>query len=423
MKILLINYRFYEAGGAERYLFNVSDLLEKKGHTVIPFSLRFNMNRPSPYEQYFADPPGGDEGSFYYKDVKKNVGSVMSLLGRQFYSKHVYDRLIRLIRDTKPDVAYVLHFLHKMSPSVIDACADQGVPVVVRLSDYGLICPKNIFYRNDTVCELCQTNLLNSVRYGCVQGSKVLSAVNYLAYQFHYIRGLPEKIRALVCPSEFMLQRFKVNREFRGVSSVHIPTFVHPTLFDMGKNQDLIRKNKHIVYWGRISHDKGIGVVLESMKLLSDQGYEFSLDLIGQGSPDYINRVQDFVEREKLNHVTLIPYLNSNELFKKVQSAEVALVPSIWYDNMPNSLLEAQALGIPVIASNLGSLPEMIEDGRNGFLFDAGDAESLAATIRKFFSDASKQKSMNIDSHRMAIERYHPEIHYKKLMALMESTL
>lgn len=422
MKILIINYRYYEAGGAERYLFNVTELLEKNGHTVIPFSLRFRMNRPSAFSAYFAEPPGGDESNFYFRDVSKKPGSVFSLLARQFYSKHVYDRLTKLIKDTKPDLAYVFHFLHKMSPSVIDACYDQKIPVVVRLSDFGLICPKNNFYRDGAVCELCQSQLWNSVKYRCVQDSKAASFVNYIAYRFNFLRGFQKKITAIVSPSAFTITRFMQNRHFKDLTFHPIPTFVDPLLLESGKHRKS-KGLKKMIYWGRISYEKGIETLLQAKSLLQHEGFKGSLELIGDGEKEYIDKIKRLKTQLQLTDVDHVPFLEKEELYEKIKQADVAVVPSVWYENMPNSLLEAQALGIPVIASDIGSLREVIQDGHNGLFFEAGNAGSLANAIKKIFTDPESINMMGKHAYERAVDRYSAEAHYQKIMTCFNKAL
>ena len=423
MKILLINYRYYEGGGAERYLFNVKDLLEKKGHTVIPFSLRFKMNRPSPYEKYFADPPGGDEDSFYYKDVKKNAGSILSLLGRQFYSKHVYDRLVQLIRDSKPDIAYVLHFLHKMSPSVIDACADHKVPVMVRISDFALICPKNNFYRENTICESCQKDLWHSVRFGCVQNSRAASLVNYAAYQFNYWRKFHRRVSGWVCPSRFTIDRYLSNPRFSHLTFHHVPTFVDPALLEMGRGRSIPRQQRRLIYWGRLSQEKGIDTLLQAIKIINSTGSSIKLSLIGQGDKNYTAKIKSFIENNNRLSVALIPFQEKKELFDKAVQADAAVVPSVWYDNMPNSLIEAQALGMPVIASDIGSLRELVNDGINGYKFKPGDATDLAQNIGRLYDNEETFSRLFKTTQEWAEKYYSSEKHYEALLLVFQNHL
>lgn len=420
----MINYRYFEAGGAERYLFNIQELLEKKGHEVIPFSLRFAKNKSTVYEKYFPDPPGGDQPHFYYDEIERNFKSVFSLLERQFFSIHVYDKLSKLINDAKPDVAYVFHFLRKMSPSVIDACFDLDVPVVVRLSDFALICPESSFTRNNVVCELCQENLLNSVVYKCVKNSRVASIINYVAYQFNFIRKFQNKIDFIVSPSLHTISKFQMNSRFNSHSFRHLPTFVDPNVFELGKKRDSLNLSKRtIVYWGRISYEKGIETLIQSIIYLQNEKFTCNLLLIGGGEKNYVEKVLSMIKKNKLFNIQYIPYMEKRELFHKVAIADVAVVPSICFDNMPNSLIEAQALGLPVIASNIGSMPELVVDGYNGLLFSVGDGKDLAQVIKKFYGNVETQDYMSKNSYKWALEHYSPEVHYQKLHTLFQKII
>src|SRR2546425_172764 len=115
MKILLINYRYFVSGGPERYMFNVKTLLESRGHTIVPFSIAYDQNEPSPYEHYFASPIAGSS-DVYFKDQSQSAGTILKSLERAFYSREVYRKLESLIAAERPDVALVQHYLRKLSP-------------------------------------------------------------------------------------------------------------------------------------------------------------------------------------------------------------------------------------------------------------------------------------------------------------------
>ena len=214
MRILLINYAYFKIGGPETYMFNVKALLESYGHEVIPFSLDFTKNEQSEYSNYFAESPAGPD-TFFFDEMKKTPGLVAKLLARQFYSPHVNRKLKTLIKDTQPDVAYVLHFLKRLSPSIFDACHSCGVPVVARLSDFGLICANSIFFRDGKTCLECESDQKNGLKYRCAKGSYFASAVRYYAHRFHAARNVFQKIDSLVCPSKFMAEVFGRKCTFR----------------------------------------------------------------------------------------------------------------------------------------------------------------------------------------------------------------
>ncbi len=156
MRILIVNYRYYPAGGPEKYMFNITRLLEQHGHEVIPFSTHSSKNAKTPYEKYFVDSIGSGD-AFHYDEYKKTPKVIAQLLSRSIYSIPVEKAIQREIRDVKQDIVYVLHFINKLSPSVIRGAKKMGVPVVARLSDYFLLCPRFDFLCDKKICEDCLT--------------------------------------------------------------------------------------------------------------------------------------------------------------------------------------------------------------------------------------------------------------------------
>jgi hypothetical protein len=118
MKILLANYRYFVSGGPERYMFNVSDALTTRGHEIIPFSIRYKQNHPTPYSKYFVEPLG-EEDQIYFRDNPFILKTLYRTTSRFFYAKDVERAVGTLIQDTKPDIAYVLHCLHELSTSLL----------------------------------------------------------------------------------------------------------------------------------------------------------------------------------------------------------------------------------------------------------------------------------------------------------------
>ena len=141
MRILLVNYRYFISGGPEKYMFNIKTMLENQGHEVIPFSIHSNKNVATEYSKYFVEPIGGRDAT-YFEEVKKTPKSIWQMLTRSIYSKEVEKAIKREIDDVKPDLVYIIHFVNKLSPSVIRGARKKGIPVVLRLSDYFLLCPR-----------------------------------------------------------------------------------------------------------------------------------------------------------------------------------------------------------------------------------------------------------------------------------------
>ena len=156
MRILLVNYRYFISGGPEKYMFNIKKMLEDNGHEVIPFSIHSNKNVETEYSKYFVEPIGSRDAT-YFEECKKTPKVIWQMLTRSIYSTEVEKAIKKEIKDVKPDLVYIIHFVNKLSPSVICGAKKMGVPVVLRLSDYFLLCPRFDFMYNKKPCEECLT--------------------------------------------------------------------------------------------------------------------------------------------------------------------------------------------------------------------------------------------------------------------------
>ncbi|MBC8395056.1 MAG: glycosyltransferase family 4 protein [Deltaproteobacteria bacterium] len=359
--------------------------------------------------------------------MKKTPGLVAKMLGRQFYSPHVYKKLRQLIRDTRPDVAYVLHFLKRMSPSVIDACADEGVPAVVRLSDFGLICANNIFFRDGKICQLCEKNQKYGLKYRCVKGSFFASTVRYLAHRFHELRGVFKKIDALVCPSKFMKEVFNRNSHFGEIPAHHLPTFTDFSVFDAQQGRPSFEERAerpYGIYQGRLEYEKGVDLIVDALKLLRKRGVNLGFKFIGKSNdPAYEDKLKSMVADAGLNDVEFCGFLDKERLFGLMRGALISVVPSRWVDNMPNSLIESQAMGLPVVASNQGCFLELIEDRVNGMLFDSDSAADLAEKMEATLADRGSWEGMSERAERWVRDYCSADKHYRSLMEIFTAAV
>lgn len=403
-------------GGPERYLFNVKEILEQKGHTVIPFSIRYPKNEHSEYEAFFASSLA-DEESILFKDQKWNVKAFFKTLERNFYSFEVESKLSDLIEYVKPDFAIVLQYLRKLSPSVLVALNRKKVPFVVRLSDYGMICPSHNLFRGNKICELCTTgNLFNSVRHKCVHNSYGASAVNYLATKFHHSSGYFNLVNHFVSPSMALVNKF-VEAGWARERFSHLPTFAN-----LPERKNPKERGLKIVYAGRVEYIKGVHLILEALKILQQsENLVVPFEIAGSGSKDYVNGLKSYCITNNLAKVKFLGDLKKSDLFDLYESSAVSIVPSLWYDNMPNSALESLSLGTPVIGPNHGCFPEFIFDGESGLLFKPGDVVDLAKQIHTILNkddnDIERMKDNAISSIRT---HFSADRHYQILMGIVD---
>ena len=423
MRILLIHYRYYPDSGPESYLFNVKNLLEINGHEIILFSLNYSKNDYSKYKKYFVDPVG-DADEFHYSEQNDiSIRKKVSIVKNAFYNSKAYRSLGKLIKEQKPDIAYVLQFWGKLSASVLKSCFDNKIPVVLRLSDYGLICSKNIFYREGAICTKCIDNQIHSVLNRCVNHSFLKSLINYLTLRNFYFLKFQNKISSIIVPSIKMRRVFKELNNYKRVKIHHLPTFVS-SIHIMDK-ADLAQKKKYqFCYSGRIAVDKGVHTIIDALRLLSyDEKYPKTL-IIGDINNQYEKNLIKISKQNNLTNVIFTGHIPKNDVVEKLKESLFSIVPSIWFDNMPNSLLEAQSNGLPAIVSDIGSLPELITDGINGFLFKTGNADDLSRKMLNVINmDINKIKTKQTSSLKWAKDYCNEDTHYKKLINLFDNLI
>lgn len=417
MRVLVVNSRYFVSGGPERYLFNLKSLLESKGHEVVPFSVKSQRNVNSRYEKFFSEPLGGQDVP-YFSQYRKTPRVALGVVARLFYSWHVRRRLEALIDKEKPDVALILNHYNKLSPSVIDACKSRGVRVIHRLSDYYLVCPQAHLLTNNQACDECLTfGLRRCIRKKCIRGSFGASILKVIALFFQKrVLRVYDKVDKFVCTNEFM--RSKMLDGGFDTKKLHtIPTFI-PRF----ENSNFGDKN-YLLYIGRFSEEKGVGGLVRSFLNSGLQERGVSLHLVG-GAVEELNFSESVLSQLKRSEsrVYFTPFASLEVVEKFIRNAMAVIVPSVWYENLPNVILEAYRFNKPVIASNIGSIPEHVLDGKTGLLFAPGNEADMAEKMKTIAIDDYLRKKLktNIEKFR---QEYGSELHLNRLLSLFENVL
>jgi glycosyltransferase involved in cell wall biosynthesis len=412
LNILLTNYRYFLSGGPERYLFNVKALLESKGHEVIPFSVKHPRNEPTPYSEYFLTALTDDPDAVAFRDIKLTPGTLARLADRTFLSVEARRNMGRLLDSKRIDVAYTLHFLRWISPSIFGELKRRAIPIVVRVSDFEYMCPGTHLLRNGEVCETCVGgSLLPSVQHKCLQGSLPLSLAHYLSMSLYKLMGALDKIDAFVCPSRFTLGQME-KAGFKRDKLFHVPTFI---------DTEAIRPSGspggYILYTGRISVEKGVDVLVEAYEKLRSRSGDAApgLCIIHTGGEE-ARALEARADSGDLTGVTILSGLSQQEFHSHVAKAALTVVPSLCYDNMPNVILESYAHGKPVVGSNRGSIPEVVHDGKTGLLFEPGDGDDLAEKLAWLAGHPRECAEMGAAGRSLVENEHNVEAHYGKLM-------
>lgn len=414
MKIVIANYRYFISGGPERYLFNITEILEKNGHTVIPFSIKHNKNKPSIFENYFMNPVGNGDEVFANEYKKNNLKTVITVLSRMLYSREAKLKFKKILEDTKPDLVYVLYYQNKMSSSIIDAAYEMKVPIIQRISDFGLICANNLFYiyKDKQICERClHGTKLNAIKHKCINNSFFNSFIKVLALKIQDIRKTTEKISAFVIPAEFTIKKF-IEFGIPAKKIHHIPTFYNHS---NSNEMDEIIYQDFFLYIGRVDPDKGI---LTLVKAFVDTPYK--LVIIGSSIEGYDDFIKNYLSNK--NHsITFLGKLDFNEIKPYLRSCLCTLCPSECYDNLPNSVLESYAYKKAVIASRLGALIDLVVDKETGLNFTTGNFLELRTKVKYLYDNKSEAIKLGNQANVRLLTEYSENLHYEKLLYLFNS--
>lgn len=417
MKIIIVNTRFFISGGPERYFFNVINLLQKNGHTVIPFSVKHNKNNPTPYETYFLDAIGDGDEVYAREYDKTNFDTVKKSLVRMFYSWEAKKKLKNLIREVKPDLIYVLNYQNKISVSIFDAADDEDIPFVLRISDFGQVCANTLLYllQENEICERCvYGSKWNAVKYKCLQNSYLYSVIKVASLTLaERVVKIRSKIKAYVVPSSFTIQKLAAygieNRKLN-----HIPTFFNNEILNAAID---ITYQPYALFVGRIVQEKGLLTLVKAF-----ENSNFNLKIIGFSNNDYQKELEQYLAGKRHN-IEFLGRKSFEEIVPYLQTCAFTIVPSETYDNFPNTVLESYAFKKAVIATDLGSLKEMIIDKKTGLLFKMQDENDLKEKVTLLLNNLNLSEQYGINGFKKLQDEYGPEMHYEKLMNVFNSVV
>ena len=328
-------------GGPERYMFNVINSLEERGHKVIPFSIKNDNNVPTKYSNYFVENIGKSNEVFIDK-YPKTIRSYFDLIDREFYSKKVRKTLEKLIENERPDVCYLLVYKRALSPSVIDACKKYKIPIVNRISDYNPVCGAGSMYRNGQYCELCMKNDFECVKNRCIKNKLLFSLIRYFSIKSFKKKEFCKKIDAFVCTNQFMMEKM----EEYGYEKQKLHLI--PTFFKENAHLKSMDKSNHIddkiefLFIGNIDESKGIYDLLSAVSLLIKEQKNFHLTIIGGLHAKENEKITNFVTTNNLtSFVTILPFIKNEEVFSYYLKCNLTIIPTRWVENLPNILIES----------------------------------------------------------------------------------
>ena len=376
MKVLLVNKFHYRKGGSETYYFTLAEALKARGHEVIFFAMQDEKNLPCEQEGYFVS----------NASVNGGMKSKLNMLLHMTYSKEAYTKMKALLKAEEPDLV-ILNLVHKqITLSIIDAIKehDPKLPIFWTMHDLIAVCPSySMRDGSGNICEKCLGgDFSHCVKNKCIKGNTLMSVLSKHEAEYIRKRKWYDQVDLFICPSEFYRKKLTEGN----FTKSPIVTMRNPLPLDTAFERNETNEG-YILYFGRLSPEKGVKTLIEAAIKCGCH-----LMILGTGPQEE--------ELKKLakdaENIEFKGFQTGEALRKFVKSSRCVVMPSACYENGPYSAMEAMALGKPLIVSNYGGLPELVEDGVNGYIYEK-TADALAECIEKMQKLDSKtyQKMAN----------------------------
>jgi glycosyltransferase involved in cell wall biosynthesis len=315
--------------------------------------------------------------------------------------------------ETKPDIAHFHNVFPLLSPSVYSACRKNRVPVIQELQNYRLLCPVANLSRDNHICEDClgKTPPWPAIIHACYRHSRIQTTVVAAMLTIHrWLQTWKNNVDLFIAPSAFTREKFIE----AGFSPDKI--IVCPNIFEPFAKRNK-KKNEFVLYVGRLASEKGIAIALKAWQYLN----EIPLTVIGDGP--LLPEMQRLVQTQNMAQVDFLGWKDHQELASYLAQARFLIYPSIYYETFGISISEAYSCSVPVIASRLGALAEIVEDGRTGLLFQFGNAEDLASKVLWAWNHPKEMKKMGREARRFYETKFSNERHYSILMSAYETSI
>lgn len=385
MRILQINNIAEKKGGAEAVFLNTIDVLRKQGHQVVSLSLGSGNDH--------------NENTF---TVNRN-----SLFHNNFYSWQAVISIEKIISKFDPEVVHIHNLIGGITYSLLPVIKKHNIPIVATIHDFRLLCPAYVFINGkNEECEKCKGGKF----YHCVLNKcspRGLVRSGMLVFESYF--------RNAFLPFTRLIDSFVFVSNFCGNKFIEI----YPDIASKGTTvynftnelEKTSRKGEYFLFFGRLLKIKGVITLLNAFKKLP--GY--NLIIIGNGE------LEDKIKEYNLPNVKMVGYKEGRELKEFIKDSSFVILPSECNETNSMVVVESFAMGKPVIASRIGAIPELVTDGKNGFLFKPADVDDLINKI-KHTADIKENEysAFSENAYNYSVENFSSQVYYKKILSLYE---
>ncbi|MBR5479468.1 MAG: glycosyltransferase [Clostridia bacterium] len=359
MKILMVNKFLYPRGGSESYMLKLGKAYEMQGHEVQYFGMFDEKNTVTNCADMYTS-----NMDFHSTGVARFLYPFKIL-----YSIEAKRKIGKVLDSFKPDIVHMNNINFQLTPSIIYAVKKRGIPLVQTVHDYQMICPNHLLYsfKENKPCVRCiNGSKLSCAKHSCIHDSKIKSILGTIESWLYSALKTYKKVDLYICPSAFLENKLlTANKLYAG------KTFTIHNFIDKAEAVDTDENiAPYILYVGRLSKEKGVELLADGAKLLPE--YKFKVAGTGPDGDALSN----------IENVELLGFVSGGALSKLMAEASVLIAPSVCFENCPLSILEANALGTPVITMNSGGMAELVSDGVTGTLVSEPNAACIAEKIK-----------------------------------------
>jgi glycosyltransferase involved in cell wall biosynthesis len=389
-------------GGAAAYMLDLTALQRQSGHEVELFGMADDRNEPTRYQDRLAP-------AVQLEPPPEGVPARVIGAARLIWSRHAHRAMAAVVADFRPDVAHLHNVYHQLTPSVVRALAAAGVPTVMTVHDYKLVCPSYRMLDQTGPCSACLDNRFrHAVQRRCDGGDVAKSALLALETRVHRTLGSYDAVGAFLCPSRFLLDQLAASGAYDGRLQ-HLPHFV-----DLDGVPARTGPGGGFVFAGRLSHEKGVDVLVRAIGQLPAE----RLTVVGDG-PERTS-LETLAAGVAPGRVRFAGYLPRHETLAALRGARAAVLPARWYENQPMSVLEAMASAVAPVVSGIGGCPELVEDGVTGRVVPPDDVDALAAALAQLAADPDGAVRMGRAARQCVADRFDPRRHLQAVTGAYE---
>ena len=388
MKILMVNKFLYPRGGSESYMLYLGEHFKKIGHEVEYFGMFDEKNTV------------GNSAGMYTQNMDFHAKKIERFLYpfKIIYSSEAKNKILQVIDSFKPDIVHMNNINFQLTPSIIYAIKKRGIPLVQTVHDYQMICPNHLLFNfeKNIPCEKCiKGSKMNCIKNKCIHGSTVKSIVGVIEAKLYSLLRTYKMVDLFIFPINFLENNFLSAKEYYKGKTKTIHNFIDKEKFS---NTDQ-KEESYIVFIGRLSKEKGIEHIAGVAKLLP----QYTFVVAGSGPDEAI--------LTNIPNIKLAGFLTGDKLTELMGNAKVLLLPSVCYENCPLSILEAHAMGVPVVTMNSGGMAELVKDGVTGALVNEPTSEGIALKLKETIEDEEyynglRKNCRNEKDNILSVETY-----------------